>query len=263
VTGLQRVASVEVIVAVGALAVAAALVNEEPPASVAAQRAAGPQPLVLTANDYGTSVRMKLTITPGATGPNQFSASLTDYDSGKPIDPTGVQLSFAAPSCQSLGPTTLVLKRTAPGTWAAGGSNLALGTSWQVTALVDRGSNSVEIPFTVNPKVPPQTLTTTPGGNGLPTLYNIALPVGKLQIYIDPEQAGQVEFHTTYFDQTGNGLNATVSSVKEAGQSLPTRQLGPGHYVSDATVKKGTNGFDIVATAGCQQLTSHIDIPVR
>jgi copper transport protein len=264
VGGLQRVASVEVIVALGALSVAAALVNEEPPSSIRALAARNaPQQLVLNANDYGTSVRMKLTIAPGSTGPNQFSAYLTDYDSGKPIEPAGVQLSFAAPSCQSLGPTTLPLKRTAPGTWAAGGSNLALGTGWQVTALIDRGSNSVEIPFTVNPKVPPQTLTTTPGGNGLPTLYNIALPVGKLQIYIDPENAGAVEFHTTYFDQTGNGLNATVSSVKEAGQSLPTRQLGPGHYVSDATVKKGTNSFDIVATAGCQQLTSHIDIPVR
>jgi copper transport protein len=264
VTGLQRVASVEVIVAVGALAVAAALVNEEPPASITALAAKNAPPqLVLTASDYGTSVRMKLTITPGATGPNQFSAYLTDYDSGKPIDPAGVQLGFAAPSCQSLGPTTLALKRTAPGTWTASGSNLALGTSWQVTALVNQGSASVEIPFTVNPKVPAQSLTTTPGGNGLPTLYNITLPVGKLQIYIDPEQAGQVEFHATYFDQAGNGLDATVGSVKEAGQSLPTRQLGPGHYVSDATVKKGTNGFDVVATAGCQQLTSHIDIPVR
>ena len=263
VGGLQRVASIEVIVAVGALSVAAALVNEEPPASQTALAAAAPQQLVLNASDYGTSVRMRLTITPGTTGPNQFSAHLTDYDTGKPIDPAGVQLGFAAPSCQSLGPTTLVLQRTAPGTWAAGGSNLALGTAWQVTALVDRGSNSVEIPFTVNPRVPAQTLSVTPGGGGLPTLYNITLPVGKLQIYIDPETAGATEFHTTYFDQTGNGLNATVSSVKEGGTSLPTRQLGAGHYVSDATVKKGTNSFDIAATTGCQQLTSHIDIPVR
>jgi copper transport protein len=263
VSGLQRVASVEVIVAVGVLAVAAALVNEEPPASIRALAAKNaPQQLVLTASDYGTSVRMRLTITPGSTGPNRFSAYLTDYDTGKPIEPQGVQLSFAAPSCQSLGPTTLALKRTAPGTWAAAGSNLALGTTWQVTALVDRGSASVEIPFTVNPKVPAQTLSVTPGG-GLPTLYTITLPVGKLQIYIDPEQAGPVELHTTYFDQAGNGLNAVVSSVEEAGQSLPTRQLGPGHYVSDATVKRGTNRFDIAATAGCQQLTSHIDIPVR
>ena len=263
VGGLQRVASIELIVAVGALSVAAALVNEEPPTSQAALAATVPQPLVLNASDYGTSVRMRLTITPGSTGPNQFSAYLTDYDTGRPIDPSGVQLSFSAPSCQSLGPTTLPLKRTAPGTWSAGGSNLALGTAWQVTALVNQGSASVEIPFTVTPKVPPQTLTTTPGGNGLPTLYNIALPVGKLQIYIDPETPGAVEFHTTYFDQAGNGLNATVTSVKEAGGALPTRQLGQGHYVSDATVKAGTNSFDIVAAAGCQQLTSHIDIPVR
>ena len=110
--------------------------------------------------------------------------------------------------------------------------------------------------------MPPQSLSETPGSNGLPTLYNIALPVGKLQIYIDPEKPGAVEFHTTYFDQAGNGLDATVTSIKEAGRVLPMRQLGPGHYVADATVKQGNNSFDIAATTGCQQLTSHIDIGV-
>ncbi|HEX3608008.1 MAG TPA: copper resistance protein CopC, partial [Candidatus Dormibacteraeota bacterium] len=217
VRGLQRVGSTEVMVALGALVVAAALVNEEPPASIRAAAAKLPQPLVINAHDYGTSVNMRLTVTPGSTGPNLFSAYLTDYDSGKPIDPAGVQLGFTAPTCQSLGPTTLVLKRSAPGTWTATGSNLALGTSWQVTALVDRGSASVEIPLTINPKLPPQKLSVTPGGNGLPTLYNIDLPLGKLQIYIDPEQAGKVEFHTTYIDAAGNGLDATVNSVVERG----------------------------------------------
>ena len=123
----------------------------------------------------------------------------------------------------------------------------------------------MEIPLTINPKVPPQKLTVTPGGNGLPTLYNIDLPVGKLQIYIDPEQAGKVEFHTTYFDASGNGLDATVNSVVERGvaASLPLRKLGPGHYVADATVQKGLNHFDISAISGCQQLNSQIDITVH
>jgi copper transport protein len=264
VRGLRRVGSAEVLVAVSALVVAGALVNEAPPASEVARAAAqAPQALVLSANDYGTSVRMKLTITPGSTGPNQFSAYVTDFDTGKPLDAAGVQLGFVAPSCQSLGPTTLPLTRTAPGTWTATSSNLALGTTWQVTALVNRGTASVEIPFTVTPKVPPQTLKTTPGGNGLPTLYDITLPVGRLQIYIDPETPGKVEFHATYFDAAGNGLDATVSSMKEAGQTLPVRLLGPGHYVADATVRQGTNSFDIAAASGCQQLVSHIDITVR
>jgi hypothetical protein len=264
VHGLRRVGSAEVLVAVSALVVAGALVNEAPPASEVARAAAqAPQALQLTANDYGTSVRMRLTITPGSTGPNQFSALVTDYDSGAPLDAAGVQLGFVAPSCQSLGPTTLPLTRTALGTWTATGSNLALGTAWQVTALVNRGTASVEIPFTVTPKVPPQTLKTTPSSNGLPTLYDLTLPVGRLQIYIDPETPGKVEFHATYFDASGNGLDATVSSIREAGQTLPVRQLGPGHYVADATVRQGTNSFDIAAAGGCQQLMSHIDITVR
>jgi nitrogen fixation protein FixH len=262
--GLHRVGSVEVMVAVAALLVAAGLVNEPPPASEVARAAAqAPPALMLVAHDYGTSVRMRLTITPGSTGPNRFSALLTDYDTGRPLDATGVELGFTAPSCQSLGPTTLPLTRTGPGTWTATGSNLALGTVWQVSALVDRGSASVEIPVTVTPRVPPQTLTVQPGGNGLPTLSTLALPVGKLQIYIDPETAGRVEFHATYFDLDGNGLDATVTSIRQSGQTLPLRQLGPGHYVADATVRRGTNSFDIAATSGCQQLTSHIDITVK
>jgi copper transport protein len=263
VSGLRRVGSAELMVAVAALLVAAGLVNEAPPTSEVALAARLPQPLVVDAHDYGTSVRMRLTITPGSTGPNRFTAHLTDYDTGRPVDAAGLQLGFTAPSCQSLGPTTLPLSRSAPGTWTATGSNLALGTSWQVTALVNRGTASVEIPVTVTPRTPPQTLTTTPGSNGLPTLYDLALPVGKLQIYIDPETAGRVEFHATYFDATGNGLDATVSSIRESGRTLPVRQLGPGHYVADATVTRGANSFDIAAVSGCQQLTSHIDITVK
>jgi copper transport protein len=262
--GLHRVGSGEVMVAVAALLVAAGLVNEAPPASEAARAAAqAPPALVLDAHDYGTSVRMRLTITPGSTGPNRFSALLTDYDTGRPLDATGVELGFTAPSCQSLGPTTLPLTRTGPGTWTATGSNLALGTAWQVAALINRGSASVEIPVTVTPRVPPQTLTVQPGASGLPTLYTLTVPVGRLQIYIDPETAGRVEFHATYFDPDGNGLDATVTSIRQSGQTLPLRQLGPGHYVADAAVRKGTNGFDIAATSGCQQLTSHIDITVK
>lgn len=264
VTGLRRVGSTEVLVALSALVVAGALVNQEPPANQPASVAAAVKQVVLNANDYGTSVKMRLTITPGTTGPDLYTGVITDYDTGKPLSATGVQLGFTAPSCSSLGPTTLVLKNSGPGTWSATGSNLAVGTSWQVTALVNRGAGSVEIPFTVTPTEPAQTLKVTPGGNGLPTLYNITLPVGSLQIYIDPEKAGAVEFHTTYFDANGNGLStAVVNSVTEGGQSLPTRQLAPGHYVSDATVKAGANTFKISAISGCQALNSTITINVK
>lgn len=265
VSGLRRVGSTEVLVALSTLVVAAALVNEEPPATQAQLiAAAAPQQIVLNANDYGTSVRMRLTITPGTTGPDLYTAVITDYDTGRSLSAAGVQLGFTAPSCNSLGPTTLVLKNSGPGAWSATGSNLALGTTWQVTALVNRGSGSVEIPFTVTPKEPAQTLKQEPVTPGLPTLYDITLPVGSLQIYIDPEKPGAVEFHTTYFDPSGNGLStAVVSSVTEDGKTLTSRQLGPGHYVSDAVVKAGPNTLKISATSGCEPLNSTITINVK
>jgi copper transport protein len=274
VSGLRRVGTAELTVAVAALVLAAALVNEAPPASAAGRAAASTPPaIVLTASDYGTSVRVRLTVAPGTPGPNRFTASVTDYDSGAPVDAQDVQLTFTQPARTDLGSTDLTLTRTAPGTYAASGSNLSLAGSWQVTALVVRGQSSVEVPFTLTTRTPPpqpQTVRCIPGGGGLPTLCTVSLAQGgSLQVYLDPERPGGSEFHTTFFDTSGNGWAVTVTGISETppgghARTLPFRQLGPGHYVADATIAAGRNGFDVTGTSPQgQPISAHVDMTVK
>jgi uncharacterized membrane protein len=271
VRGLRRIASAELVVAVAAVLVAATLVNEAPPASAAGSPVAvAPPSMVLTGNDYGTSVRMRLTVTPGTAGPNRFTVDVADFDTGTPIDAQGVQLTFTDAARADLGSTDLALKRTAPGTYVATGSNLSLTGTWQITALVARGASSVDVPFTLTTRTPPETITVTPGGNGLPTLYTIHLSQGgTLQVYLQPEGPGHDDVHATFFDASGNGLNVSDGSVVETPpggrpQTLPIQELEPGHYVAKAVVKPGRNGFDISGTSPQRErLSAHIDITVR
>ena len=67
------------------LALSAALVDLAPPISVGATTAAPAQPTVVTGNDFGTSVRVRLVVTPGAPGSNAFEAAVTDFDTGAAV----------------------------------------------------------------------------------------------------------------------------------------------------------------------------------
>jgi copper transport protein len=270
VRGLRRVGSAELAVAAAAILVAATLVNEAPPVSAAGSPVAAPPSIVLTGNDYGTSVRVRLTVTPGTAGPNRFTVNVADYDSGTPVDAQGVQLTFTEPTRPDLGSTDLTLHRTGPGAYAAAGGNLSLMGTWQISLLVARGAASVEVPFTLTTRTPPQTITVTPGSNGLPTLYTIHLSQGgTLQVYLQPEGPGHDDLHATFFDASGNGLNVSGGSVVETPlgghpMTLPIQELDPGHYVAKAEVKPGRNGFDITGTSPQgERLSAHIDITVR
>ena len=110
----------------------------------------------------------------------------------------------------------------------------------------------------------------TPGSNGLPTLYTIHLSQGgTLQVYLQPEGPGNDDFHATFFDASGNGLNVSGGSVVETPpgghpMTLPIQELDPGHYVAKAVVRPGRNGFDITGTSPQgERLSAHIDITGR
>ncbi len=86
---LRRVGRLEIGIAIMTLVVTGFLVNLAPPASSAAAAPAPPQPLIAAGHDAGTSVRVRLVVTPGGAGINDFSAAVTDFDSGAPVDGIG------------------------------------------------------------------------------------------------------------------------------------------------------------------------------
>jgi copper transport protein len=159
-TGLRRIGGAELVVGAGAILAAAALVNLSPPASgVAAHRAAA---IVAAGSDYGTTVRLRLEVSPGRTGMNRFVARLSDYDTGARVPAEGVRLRFAMPARPLLGESTLTLAPARDGSYGGAGANLALAGSWRISALVQRGLDSVEVPLTVRAaRAAPHTM---PGG---------------------------------------------------------------------------------------------------
>ncbi len=170
------------------------------------------------------------------------------------------------PARSDLGESTLALTRAGDGSYTGQGANLSLDGAWQVTVLVQRGAQSVEVPLTLQTRLLPVVVhkLKTPG---LPTLYTVDLTQGRtVQVYLDPDRPGPVIFHATYFDAKQGALDVTRCSITmtpPGGSTTPlaTRQLDVGHFVADATVGKGAYRFDITGTtASGETLTTHLDI---
>ena len=125
--GLRRVGSTEVVIGVAVVLVAAALVNVAPPvASATSTTAATATQLVVTGSDFATTVKVRLTVSPGTAGFNNFDLRVTDYDTGALVRASSVELEFTQPLRPQLGESTLTLKRQSDGTFAARGGNLSI-----------------------------------------------------------------------------------------------------------------------------------------
>ena len=239
---LRRVGRLEIGIAITTLVVTGFLVNLAPPASSAAAAPAPPQPLIVAGHDAGTSVRVRLVVTSGAAGINDFSAAVTDFDSGAPVDGTGLSLRFHLASGSGVGDSTLDLKPTKAGTFEASGGNLSLDGIWSVTAIVATPAGTVEAPMAVATRIADQAVDVN-ASPGVPTIYIAHLTAGiTVQAYLDPGTAGANELHATFFDAAGNELPVQTATylVGPAGDGsiVVPRQLEPGHFVADLTADR-------------------------
>ena len=232
-TGLRRIGTAEVTVAVAVFVVTGFLATSPPPATAKVTETA----IVVTASDFGTTVRARLTASPGQAGQNRFTVRLTDYDTGDPVAAARVTARFALPAAAGVSPSTLELPSTGPGTFAASGANLTLPGRWRVTLVVERGTDSLELSFDLVTRTPPGLVTVTPGE---PTIYSVALGQGRtVQVYADPEAPGPTELHATFFSATGVEEPVDVATVTTDGATTTPRQLGPGHFVADVDATGG------------------------
>ncbi len=127
---LRRVGRIEVALGIVVLLLSAALVNLAPPSTAAVQPLVPATSVMAVGHDFGTSVRMALTVSPGSAGFDDFVATVTDYDSGEPSDATVSQLRFALASQSGVGPSSLAMAPDGPGRFTASGSNLSLDGIW-------------------------------------------------------------------------------------------------------------------------------------
>ncbi len=266
---LLRLGRVELGLAAVVLVATAVLQGLAPPATVAA--APAPKPLVVTGHDFATTVKVRLSISPGTTGFNQFDLAADDYDSGRPVVADLVTLTFSQPDRPDVGHSTLTLKRAGDGTYRASGPNLSINGTWRVIVLVQQSNGAAQVDLSVTPRTPPEHITVN-HSPGIPDLYTISLATGgSVQVYLDPGHPGLNEFHATYVGADGRETPTRSFTVEAAGPSGRGRRLSVrkldviGHFVADLTgATRGTYRFEMDATfTDGTTADSSVSLPVR
>jgi copper transport protein len=262
--GLRTVSRGELALAVGALGAAAILATLVPPAQVPAE-ARAPAALTATGSDFATSVRARLELTPAVPGPNRFDLGVTDYDTGEPVSAQRVSLSFLHLVGEHAAESRLDLRPAGAGRYVATGSNLAIEGPWEVTVLVQRGADAVEVPLQLATLCEAVEI---PGEGDQPTIHAVEVPeTGSVEGYLIPLDGGEAEVHFTFLDAQGAALrvegNPTISAWQpgQDPQILQPEFLSRGHYFGVAHLGPGHWRFDGTASseetslAGCFEQT--------
>jgi copper transport protein len=152
---LRRSVGGELGLAAAVMAAAALLSQLAPGVPHGATRAEPAATPVLEASgaDWATTVRITLTVTPGAAGPNRFTATVADFDTGAALAVDRVELAGTPAAHPDLGSARLELTEAADGRWLGQGRLLSLAGRWDLTTTIQRPAGGVTVPLTLN--VPP------------------------------------------------------------------------------------------------------------
>ncbi len=255
VRSLQRAVRSEMALAALVLA-AAAVLSGLPPASfvqAVARRAPAPRSVTVTGSDFGTTVRVRLTVSPGTVGSNRFEVKVLGYDSGQPLSVRGVRLEFSLPSNPAVA-SSLSLTRGTRATWAGQGTNLSITGRWDIDAVVQEAATAVDVGLRLRTRLPPEQVTVSRAA-GQPALYTIRLRNGySLQGYLDPATLGAGVAHFTFFRPSGS--EAPISSARAeaitpggADQPLKLIRFSKGHFGANLHLTPGQWTF-LIAAAG-------------
>ena len=267
---LMTVGRVELGLAAVVLVATAVLQGQAPPASVAA--ASSPPSVVVSGHDFAETIAVRMSVSPGTVGFNQFVARVTDYRTTHPIT-ADVTLSFSLPDRSDLGTSTLPLRRGSDGTYRGTGANLSIDGTWDIEMLIQQATGAVQIPLRVTTRATPEHITVS-HSPGIPDLYTITLAdSATLQVYLDPGTVGFNEFHATYVGADGKEMPMRLLDVTATGPDpatgtssrLAVRKLDSiGHFVADLPgARRGSYRFvlDGVSTGG-PTYRSDVTIPV-
>ena len=253
--GLIRVGRTELGVAAVVIAVAAVLTSLAPPSYSPPAAASSTPQIVASGQDFGTTVKVRLVASPGYPGSNRFTLSVHDYDSGQAVDASRVSLRFSFPGRPSVGESTLTLKKASTGTYEETGTNLSLAGRWSVTATIEHGLQSVEVPLTLTTAPPPENISVSRQA-GLPDIYTVAFPKNRsAKLYVDSSQAGFYQVHATFFDgknELAMADGAVMSATPQTGPTvdLPVSRFDPvGHFIGQGSLTPGSWRFDVTASA--------------
>jgi copper transport protein len=152
---LRRSVGGELGLAAAVLAAAALLSQLAPgvPAGAARTEPAARPVLAASGADWATTVRVTLSVTPGAAGPNRFTATVADFDTGAALPVDRVELAGTPAAHPDLGNARLELTEAADGRWLGQGRLLSLAGRWVLTTTIQRPAGGLTVPLTLD--VPP------------------------------------------------------------------------------------------------------------
>jgi len=246
---LGRVVRAELVVALGVVLLTGTLTGL-PPGGVDRSEASPPASIGAEASDFGTTVRVRLTATPGSPGPNTFTADVTDHDTGSPADVDAVTLRLARVGADA--PTATIELAPEGDIWVADDAGLSIAGTWNVTARITVDADTVEVPMTLTTRVPGAT-SSVAEVPGQPSITTVTYLDGRsAQLYVDPGSAGPNQVHVTVFDAAGRELQLdeaalTVVPPSEPALTADVLRFGPGHFVANIDLGGGTWIFDFTA----------------
>ncbi|HUE60824.1 MAG TPA: copper resistance protein CopC, partial [Acidimicrobiales bacterium] len=211
---LRQIGTTELAVAAVVLVAAGFLQSLAPPSATSSLKAS--KAVVVSGSDFATTVRVRLEVSPGTPGFNRFTLRAVDYDTLRPVTAQSVNLTFGLPARPDLGTSTLDLSRRSDGDYSAVAPNLSVSGIWAVTILIQRGSQSAEVPLTFTTRTVPLRIDVS-RSPGLPTVYTIHVtPTADIQVYLDPGKPGFNEFHVTVLSSGGNEIPTSALAVHAA-----------------------------------------------
>jgi copper transport protein len=270
VGSLRRSVRSEVVLAAIVLVVAAVL-SGLPPASfveAAGHKTAASPSVTVTGSDFATTVRVRLTASPGTTGPNRFTVRVLRYDSSRPLPARGVRLEFSLPANPNVA-SSLNLARSADGTWTGQGTNLSIDGQWSIDVVVQQAATAVDVPLRLRTRLPPEHITAA-RQPGAPTLYTIQLAGGRsLQAYLEVTAPGRGVVHFTFFRASGKEqpiTSASATAITPAGADQPLKliRFTSGHFAANLPLTPGRWTFRIAAvTTGGQPQSGYFSQTIR
>ena len=214
--------------------------------------------VVATGHDYGTSVRARLQVDPGAAGPNRFDLTVEDYDSGQPLTADAVTLRFRLEGRLDVAPAPLDLERDGDARWLGSGNVLSIDGRWTVTALVEMPTDAVEVPMELVTRAPaPAAGATTRNDQACPSAPRHAAYSVAVESSPDPPKAEGTVFRLTVRPDgqpvTGARVCVRVNmpDMQHRGVTGVAREAGAGRYDADMrfSMVGGWEGLVVITPA--------------
>ncbi len=264
---LRRAVRAEVAIAAVVLGATAVLAGLPPSSSVSAASRPAPAPAVtVSGHDYGTSVRVRLVVTPGSAGPNSFDATVADYDSGDPVPADSVSLRFQLQDRPDVA-ATVDLIRDPDFHWRGSGTALSIDGRWRVTALVQTPTDAVEVPMELVthsarlPTAAPSAATPSCGEAPPGPAYSVSVDSDP-----DPPRAEATTFHLTVRRDGAPVTGATVClkadmpDMQHPGVNTVARESTAGTY--DAQLRFSMTGAWVGSVVIAEPGRPPVSVPV-